>query len=243
MKKQKQWKNEYDTLQADYEKIYTKKLELEYAYHQLLEQQKQFRSQDEEIRSLYESTRRLKHDMKNHIMVLSSYLAVEDYEGAREYASEILDKLNAINSYVETGNELMNHIINEKLQSAREQGVQIKAEIENLSFGKMKSIDFSALLNNMLDNAVEACQKERKGRRELHLNVFAKRGYEAICVKNRIENSVLQRNPELNSKKNDTASHGIGISRMREITESYQGMFDVYEADEFFCVCAYIPKS
>lgn len=84
MKKQKQWKQEYDILQADYEKIYSQKLELEYAYHQLLEQQKQSRLQDDEIRSLYESTRRLKHDMKNHIMVLSSYLAVEDYEGAKE---------------------------------------------------------------------------------------------------------------------------------------------------------------
>lgn len=242
MKSQKQWKNQYDTLRAEYERLYADKLELEYAYKQLQEQQRQFQSQDEEIRSLYESTRRLKHDMKNHIMVLSSYLAVEDYEGAREYSSEILDKLNVMNTYVETGNELMNHIINEKLQSGREQGAQIKAEIENLAFEKMKRIDFSALLNNMLDNALEACQKEKKGRRELHLIVSAKRGYETICVKNRIENSVLRRNPKLKSEKTNPSSHGIGISRMREITESYQGMLDVYEADDFFCVCAYIPK-
>lgn len=242
MRKQRQWKEQYESLRTEYENIYAKKLELEYAYNQLQERQKQIRSQDEEIRSLHESTRRLKHDMKNHIMVLSSYLAVEDYEGAREYSSEILDKLNAMNSYVETGNELMNHIINEKLQIAREQGVQIKAEIQNLSFKRMKSIDFSSLLNNMLDNAVEACQRERKGRRELHLIVSVKRGYEMVCVKNRIENSVLKQNPELKSEKTDSLSHGIGISRMREIAESYQGMFDVYEADGFFCVCAYIPK-
>lgn len=44
MKRQKQWKDQYDTLQAEYEKLYTKKLELEYAYNQLQEQQKQFRS-------------------------------------------------------------------------------------------------------------------------------------------------------------------------------------------------------
>ena len=56
MKRQKQWKNQHDTLRAEYEKVYTKKLELEYAYNQLLEQQKQFRAQDEEIRSLHEST-------------------------------------------------------------------------------------------------------------------------------------------------------------------------------------------
>lgn len=240
--RRRQLKEQYDKLMADYDKVYAQKLELEYAYRSLSEKQERFYSQDEEIRTLHENARRLKHDMKNHIMVLSSYLAVEDYTAAREYCSEILDKLNVMNSYVETGNVLLNHIVNEKFQLARECEVQIKAEIENLSFGRMKNIDFSALLNNMLDNAIEACQREDVGERELHLIISVKKGYEMICVKNRIAESVLRENPDLYSQKEDLSLHGIGVSRMREIIESYQGLFDLYEADGFFCVSAYIPK-
>lgn len=232
---------EHEKLQADYDRIYEQKLELEYAYRGLIERQEEYLSQDEEIRSLHESARRLKHDMKNHIMVLSSFLAVEDYEAAKAYCSEILDKLNVMNSYVETGNALMNHIVNEKFQLARKCGIHIKAEIQNLSFGRMKSIDFSALLNNMLDNAIEACQREA-GEREIHLIVSEKRDYEMICVKNRIAESVLKENPGLNTQKPDLSLHGIGVSRMREIAEGYEGLFDLYERDGFFCVSAYIPK-
>lgn len=242
MKRYGQLRRQYDALQEEYTKVYAEKLELAYTCNRLREQQEETISQDRQIRELYKDARRLKHDMKNHFMVLSSYLLSEDYEAAKLYSSEILDKLNAMHSYVDTGNSPMNHIVNEKLRLAREHGIQIKAEIENLSFACMKSIDFSALLTNILDNAVEACRKEEEGKREIHLHISSKRGYEMICVKNRISCSVLENNPGLCTGKQDFPFHGLGVPRMKEITESYGGMLDLYEMEGFFCVSAYIPK-
>ena len=134
---------EYKELRKEYEKVLSEKAELAYSYDRLREKQDKIRSQDEEIRKLHGSARILKHDMKNHFMVMSSYLAAGEYEAAALYSSEILDKLNTMHSYVETGNSLVNHIVNEKLKAAQEQGIRIKAEIENLSFASMKSIDLS----------------------------------------------------------------------------------------------------
>lgn len=244
---------EYKELRKKYEKVLSEKAELAYSYDRLREKQDKIRSQDEEIRKLHGSARMLKHDMKNHFMVMSSYLAAGEYEPAALYSSEILDKLNTMHSYVETGNSLVNHIVNEKLKAAQEQGIRIKAEIENLSFASMKSIDFSALLVNMMDNAIRACRLEEKGSRELHLSIISQRGYGMICVKNKIAESVLEKNPSLSSSKESSPfpgeldadgkeSHGIGIPGMREITESYHGIFDIYEAEGYFCVSAYIPK-
>ena len=122
--------------------------------------------------------RHLKHDMKNHLLVIGSYLNSEDYEEAKEYTSQILDKLNAVHSYIETGNSLLNHIVNQKLETAREKGILVKAEIENLSFANMKSMDFSAMLSNLLDNAIEASEKETDVRPEINVSIFQKRGYE-----------------------------------------------------------------
>ena len=76
------------------------------------------REQDQEIRRLHESVRRLKHDMKNHLLVIASCLNAGDYDAAREYASGMLDKLNSIHSYVETGNSLLDH----KAGAGAEQG-------------------------------------------------------------------------------------------------------------------------
>ena len=106
----------------------------------------------------------------------------------------------------------------------------------------MSSIDFAALLSNMLDNAIEASFREEENHRELELLITKKQGYETICVKNKISASVLERNPDLLSTKGEGDAHGIGILRIKEIAESCQGMYDVYEMDGFFCIAVFIPE-
>lgn len=243
MGRYKQLQQQYEELEQKYARLYAQQSEMRYAYERLKEERAEYEQQEQEIRKLHKSARRLKHDMKNHFMVLSAYLASENYDSARAYASEILEKLNSMHSYVETGNTLMNHIINEKLQFAREQEISVKAEIENLSFAGIQSMDFTALLGNLLDNAIEASLKEEKNKRELILLVSERQGYEVICVKNKISCSVLEENPDfVSTKHKDENSHGIGMMRIREIIEGCNGMYDIYEKDGYFCFAVFIPK-
>ena len=201
--------------------------------------------QDEEIRSLHESMRSLKHDMKNHLMVTLSYLNDGDEEAARAYISQVVDKLNRIHSYIETGNSLMNHILNEKLSKARSSGIDVKAEVENLSFDKMESMDFSALLSNMLDNAIEACLDEKKRKEdfnpEMVVKIYHKKGYDMIVVKNKISVSVLGVNSGLTTTKSESAEHGRGVPQIKSIAEKYAGLSDFYEEEGFFVACVFIP--
>lgn len=214
--------------------------ELQMELDALKEQWGHIREQEQEIRKLHESVRRLKHDMKNHLLVIASCLNKNDYDAARDYTSGMLDKLNSIHSYVETGNSLMNHILNEKLELARGRGIAVKASIQTLSFAKMDSLDFSALLSNLLDNAIEACGEVPAPC--LQVEIGKRRGYEMISVRNRIRESVLEKNPRLLSAKPDGTAHGMGIPQVRSIAEKYQGLCDFYEEDGFFCACAFIPE-
>jgi sensor histidine kinase regulating citrate/malate metabolism len=175
-------------------------------------------------------------------MIIASYINDEDYDNAKSYTSKIIGKLNAMHSYIETGNSLMNHIINEKLEKARSNGMAIKAEIENLKFGKLESMDFSSLLSNMLDNAIEASMREEETSRELHVIISRQRAYDTICVKNRIGKSVLKENPELKTTKAEVDNHGLGMGKIKTIVEKCEGMCDIYEEDNFFCVKVFIPE-
>ncbi len=242
MKKYRDLKREYEKLEESYQKLLAEKSEMQYELLEHRAEIENLRLQDAQIRELHQNIRKLKHDMKNHLMVIGSYLNAQDYEHAKAYTSEILDKLNAVHSYIETGNLLLNHIINEKFAYARERGILVKAEIENLAFATMKSMDFSSVLSNMLDNAIEASEKDNGCKPEIIVSIFQKRGYEVICIKNRISQSVLAQNPNLISEKEDSSMHGIGIWQTREIIEKYQGMCDFYEEEHFFCACAFIPK-
>lgn len=233
---------EFEELQEKYSRVLGEKEELSYELSDLKTRADEVRSQEAQIRALHEKVRHLKHDMKNHLMVLASYLNGSDLEAAKAYTSEILDKLNSVHSYIETGNSLLNHILNEKLEMARGKGVGVKVEVETLSFERMQSLDFSALFSNLLDNALEASLKEPEKQREMQVAVTAQRGYETIVVKNKISGSVLKRNPKLISNKAEPESHGIGILQIKEIVEKYNGMCDFYEEDGWFCAGVFIPK-
>ena len=187
----------------------------------------------EEIRRIQQQIGLLKHDMKNHTLVILSYLEENKTEEARQYAGEILDKLNRMYTYVNVGNSLLSYIINSKLSMAKEQGIEIKAEIENLSFSYMDSVDFSSLLNNMLDNAINgALESEGK---KLEVNIVSEKGFDVITVKNSIDGSVLKDNPELATSKEEPG-HGYGMKQMKAVTEKYEGNIDIYEKDGMFIV-------
>lgn len=214
--------------------------DLKYELESYKWQMEEITKQEEEIRNLHQNTRKLKHDMRNHLLVVSSYIENEDYENARNYISEILEKLNAVRSYVETGNSLLNHILNSKLEIARGAGIDVKVEIGKVSFERMKGIDFSAVFSNAIDNAIERELQEEK--KELIIRVYDNKGFDAFSVKNRISESVLETNPDLNSTKEDKSRHGFGVKQIRDIVESYEGFADFYEEDGMFILNVFVPK-
>lgn len=189
----------------------------------------------DEIIKIQNQSRALKHDMKNHTLVIMSYLEKGQINEARQYTSDILDSLNAMYTYVSVGNSLLNYIINHKLSKAKEMKIDIKAEIENLSFSYMDSIDFSSLLNNMLDNATEAAVQTK--RKMLFVTITHQKGFDIIHVGNSIDHSVLEQNPGLETSKNEP-SHGVGMKQIKKIIEKYNGVLDIYEEQELFHVVA-----
>ncbi len=248
-------KQELEREKEKYIALFEKEAELRYQYEKLLKETEEMRSQEAELRALHQNVRQLKHDMKNHLMVLTAYLNDGEYDQAKAYTSELLDKFSTMHSYIETGNVLLNHIINEKLSYAKSLGILVKAEIENLAFERMNRMDFSALLSNMLDNAIEALERDMKQRNgsiekdfekmekfQLQVFISTQRGYETICVKNRIFSSVLAENPELETSKEEKDWHGLGVGKIKSIAEQYGGMVDFYEEENFFCAKVFIPK-
>ncbi len=237
-------KTELAEVESRLNQLMTEKMELEYRFLELKENFQQERDQREEILRMHENARRLKHDMKNHIMVIAAYLQAGENEEAKGYLSHVLDELNGIYTYIETGNSLLSHVLNQKLEKAHGRGVQVKAQIENLAFGKMESVDFVSLLSNLLDNAVEGALSEN-ARPQIHVEITARRGYDTIRVKNSISRSVLEDNPDLKTtkeKKEEEEAHGYGVLQIRRIVEKYEGLCRFYEKDNMFCAVAMIPS-
>lgn len=236
----KNLETEYDILDKKYIEILSESMDNKAKIDTLENDYKELEKMQKEIIKLQEKSRALKHDMKNHIMVIASYISSNQYEEAKKYLSKILDNLNKMYTYVHSGNSLLNHILNTKLQYAKEKDISIKAEIENDSFERIGSIDFSILLNNLLDNAIEGTinSKEKK----LVIKLGKKRGFDTILIKNSINESVLKNNPNLNTTKDNSEEHGNGLRQIKAVVEKYEGMLDIYEEDNFFCIYVIYPS-
>jgi sensor histidine kinase regulating citrate/malate metabolism len=237
--KNKKNENDEEEFEKKYFHVLSENMELKLELEVIKREYDKEKDIIQQVRSLNKKTRTLKHDMKNHIIVISAYLNDGQYDEAKNYLSKISDNLNKMYTYIETGNSLLNYIINTKLQFAKENGIDVKAEIENLSFDQIGSVDFSALLNNLLDNAIEA--NLNSNHKEIVVNILRKRGYDTILVKNKINKSVLKNNPNLISTKKNKEEHGYGLKHIKSLVKKYEGMIDIYEEDDFFCVYVVYP--
>ena len=237
--KSKKNENNEEEFEKRYSEVLSENMDLKLSLEVIQKDYDKQKDMASEIKSLHKKTRTLKHDMKNHIMVITSYLNDGQYDQAKNYLSKISDNLNKMYTYIETGNSLLNYIINTKLQFAKENGIDVKAEIENLSFEQIGSVDFSALLNNLLDNAIEASLNSND--KKIVVNILRKRGYDTILVKNKISKSVLKNNPNLISTKKNKEEHGYGLKHIKSIMDKYGAMLDIYEEEDFFCVYVVCP--
>lgn len=229
----------YEKIDSEYTKLIAENMKQEEELVQIRQDYDKQKEMASEIKTLHEKTRLLKHDMKNHIMVITSYLNENRIDDAKKYISGIMDDLNKMYTYLHVGNALLSYIINSKFQEAAKRGIAVKAEIRNLSFEGIESVDFSALLNNLLDNAIEGAEQSEG--KKMVVTILEKKGWSSIYTANTIRESVLENNPDFITTK-EGEGHGYGMKQILRIAEKYGGLTDIYEEDGYFCVNVMFPN-
>ena len=95
----------------------------------------------------------------------------------------------------------------------------------------------STLLSNLVDNAIEACEKVEPERR--YINLIIKVVEENMFI--HIENSKISAPVDINvSTKDNPDSHGIGVSRVKEIFDKYDGKVKFEQEEDRFVVKGFL---
>ena len=68
---------------------------------------------------------------------------------------------------VNTHNPIIDAIFNQKGYAAKEQDIDLHFEINDLSEMSIPSVDLTVVMSNLLDNAIEACEKLEKQERRM----------------------------------------------------------------------------
>ena len=204
--------------------------------NELLKQQHMFHTKyAESVQQQYDEVRALRHDWKHCLSALSMLLGEEKFDEARSFINKYSDIVEAPNSYIRTENELLDAIINSKLSQTYQYKIKTSCAVSS-SCKQIDGIDLCNLLGNLLDNAIEASLKVPNSEAAIVLKIWGETEKTMIFVKNTIAESVLKSNPILRTNKPIKNRHGIGMKTIKSIVDRYNGLIDIYEEDDSFCI-------
>lgn len=169
---------------------------------------------------------RLKHDIKNHLIVLESHIK----EGSKEETLNYIEKLQihpGLKTYVSTNNNVINAILNQKISEYQEIDFKVRYDGEF----KIESSKLTIILGNALDNAIEAVQKNPTDKTsEIKIVLSENDELIKIFVANPIYVQPVIRNGKLVSQKESKFS-GMGLENIQRAVDELSGHMK-YEIEE-----------
>lgn len=206
-------------------------------YQELLEHQmREMQSHIREIEQLYGGIRGMKHDVKNHIAVMEPLMEQQNYEEARTYMGSVEQALEQMEYVHKTGNPVTDVIINEKYSRAKEENVRFETEFFFPAQAGLDVFDISIILNNGLENALEAVTGEPQQNRKIILRSRSRKQVFLIEIRNTFTGSLVwdEKQGLPLSAKEDGQCHGLGLKNIRRVAERYYGALDIEVRDGTF---------
>ena len=130
----------------------------------------------------HEEVMMLRHDMVRHFQTLRE---LSGEEKVKDYLDELIGQNKKIRPVVQTGNEMLDIILNSKLSAAVDAGIKVEL-IRADAPGKLplSDADLCSVVMNIMDNAVAAASCSGASQPFIRLDVHVKSDYLAFVCEN-----------------------------------------------------------
>lgn len=180
-----------------------------------------------DVEHLYDGIRGIRHDMKNHVADLEILLkqnqtSDEEYKiEMQRYLDDMCNTMEELDMSCNTGNPVTDVVISRKIRKARQEKIPVECNFIYPPALNISAFDLSILLNNGLDNALEASEKEQKP--YIRLDSYVRERMFFIEIRNAFTGKLPEDGEGLHTTKSDAASHGMGMKNMKRCAEKYYG--------------------
>lgn len=204
----------------------------------------QFRNQVEIYKTIHESLERQKekaHEFRNHILCVDSLAKERKYQELEKYVSEINESLYMERNAIDTNNVIINTILNEKYNEMMDKGIVFAFRINDLSELPIDDEDLVVILSNLLNNAIEACEK-CDGKRTIKMKFMTEDDILILSVKNTSPGTLTIKKGQIEtSKRFRSDEHGIGIRNIKKAINKYGGTYSIKSMDNEFYFAIIFP--
>lgn len=217
----------YDSMNNYYEEKLQKMM--------LQQQNESYLKQMEVMNSSQENVRSVRHDIKNHLVAIESYVKRNETEEAIEYIHKVIDASYGNKSFVSTGNIEIDSIINYKMEQAKAKGIEFEKDLRIPTELNIEGLDIVGILGNLIDNAINANMKLEEGRK-ISLTLKYSKNLFFVTVWNTFNGNVLYLDNKIATTHKDKHLHGIGLNNVHAIVDKYDGTMDISHDDKIFKV-------
>lgn len=207
--------------------LVNEKLDMQYKYYLMVKESQ------EKMRQVY-------HDMNNHMENIKSLK--NSSEDVNKYINNIEDEIKESKNIYNTGNVLLDIIFYEKSKVCMESNIDFNVGIDFSKCDFIEMIDISSIFSNLIDNAIEACNKiDENIEKYITIKSTFIKGYYVVRCENSKTNKVIIKNNKIFTSKKDKFLHGIGIDSIKSSIKKYNGELKIKDSEHKFIATIHIP--
>ncbi|MDD6188742.1 MAG: GHKL domain-containing protein [Clostridiales bacterium] len=189
----------------------------------------------ETMRRQHEQVMMLRHDMAKHFRLLRQMTGETAVAG---YLDELIGQNEKIRPVVQSGNQMLDIILNGKLTAAEDAG--IKVEIVRMQAPEklpLSDAELCSLLVNLMDNAVAAASEPGVEQPYIRLDAHLKNDFFVFSCKNSATWEWMQ------ERKSQEAvpKHSLGLKIIRQISQHYGDLMETERGPDYYKVMLAIP--
>ena len=182
------------------------------------------------LREQNENSKILIHDITKHLKTIQQLSESKD-SNISKYISEIVADYSVMNPIDYCNNSVVNLITHRYYEICRKNNIIFTININNTNLDFMKEYDITALLDNLLENAIESALLTNDKFIDFSI---CKRNSNFVIIK--ISNSCDRKPKYINnilvSSKNAPGMHGIGTRSIKRVVAKYNGNLEMkYDND------------
>lgn len=192
------------------------------------------------LKENYSVQRKATHEFKRHIQTLSDLLEHDEYGTAKQYVDQLQNNRTLEVFSINSKHPVFDVVLNQKYQIAQEYGIQMQVQVSDLSIVPLQTDMIVVLLSNLLDNAIEACQRIHS-RKEIYCSIVM--DDELNMVIRNTSPEVVSTDGNIKTSKMNPTEHGYGLPAVKYILDQLGAEYTFEYADGWFTFVAEIAFS
>jgi hypothetical protein len=195
------------------------------------------------LKDAYAEQRKQTHDFQNQLAVLHG---LAKHNASQQEFAEYLEKTLSISFpatiYVNTNRLVVDIILSQRYSVAKNKGITFQTALTDLSDFPLPDDVLVVVLTNLIDNALEACEKLPEDKRSVLLKMQNTEDSAIIYIENPTLHPVKIRNNRIMTTKPNPISHGYGLKNVCTLLDQHNADYAMHYdcSTSAFCFAAQI---